>query len=279
MVIALPKVEVPLTDRLEVPVVLITVLPEAIERLPTVSAARKSRIALEVMVNAAEDEPKADALVTTKVPPLMVVPPVYALVPDKVWVPACSTTLAPVPVMDPLKLSSFAAVNVSDLDPALTVPAPAKLLILAPEVVPLISKVPVAVTTEEPAIEPPVLRHNVPALIVVAPVYVLAPVKTTVPEPVFVIPKLPEIIPESVRVSPTLVALKVLLAVSVILPAKLLVTSLIVPPASVTASAPTVTLSKSNVPLELIVVAPAVDPNPAPLEIFRVPALMVVIPV
>jgi hypothetical protein len=41
---------------------------------------------------------------------------------------------------------------------------------LVPEVVALISKVPVALTTEESAMEPLSVKVNVPALIVVAPV-------------------------------------------------------------------------------------------------------------
>ncbi|BEI41390.1 hypothetical protein PHIN9_13210 [Polynucleobacter sp. HIN9] len=103
-------------------------------------------------------------------------------------------------------------------------------------------------------------------------------VRTTRPKPVLVIPKPPEITPLKVSVSSALVALIVLSAVSVMFPARLLVTSLSVPPASVMASAPTTTLCKSNTPLELIVVAPLVEPNPAALVIFNVPALMVVRP-
>ena len=103
-------------------------------------------------------------------------------------------------------------------------------------------------------------------------------VRTTRPKPVLVIPKPPEMIPLKVSVSSALVALIVLLAVSVMFPARLLVTSLSMPPASVTASVPTATLCKSNTPLELIVVAPVVEPKPAASVIFSVPALMVVRP-
>ena len=170
VVIALPRVEAPLTERLEVPEVLITVLPEAMVRLPTVSAARRSKTPFAPIVSAAADEPKADAPVTINVPPLMVVPPVYELLPDRVCVPACKMMLPPVPPIDPLNEALLAAVMVRDLDPKTTEPAPAKLLILAPELVPLISKAPVAVTTEESAMDPLPVKVSDPALIVVAPV-------------------------------------------------------------------------------------------------------------
>ena len=92
------------------------------------------------------------------------------LVPERVWVPDTKVRLPPVPLTEPLKLSLLAAVSDNDFPPRLTEPAPAKLLMLAPEVVPLISKVPVAVTTEESAMEPLPVRLNVPVLMVVAPV-------------------------------------------------------------------------------------------------------------
>ncbi len=170
VVIALPRVEAPLTERLEVPEVLITALPEAMVKLPTVSAARRSKTPFELIVSAAADEPKADAPVTISVPPLMVVPPVYELLPDRVCVPACKTILPPVPPIDPLNESLLAAVIVSDLDPKTTEPAPARLLMLVPEVVALISKAPVAVTTEESAMDPLPVKVSDPVLIVVAPV-------------------------------------------------------------------------------------------------------------
>ena len=170
VVIALPKVEAPLTERLEVPEVLITVLPEAMVKLPTVSAARRSKTPFELIVSAAADEPKADAPVTINVPPLMVVPPVYELLPDRVCVPACKTMLPPVPSIEPLNESLLAAVSDNDCAPRLTEPAPAKLLMLAPEPLALISKVPVAATTEESAMDPLPVKVSDPVLIVVAPV-------------------------------------------------------------------------------------------------------------
>ena len=69
--------------------------------------------------------------------------------------------------------------------------------------------------------------------------------KMTVPAPVLVNPKDPpssEITPDKVSTSLLFVAETMLFAVNVISPAKLLVTSLIIPPARVTGSAPTVTL-------------------------------------
>ena len=65
---------------------------------------------------------------------------------------------------------SFAKVMVSALVPNVTLPEPSKLLMLAPEVVALISNIPFAVTLLEVAIEPAALKLNVPAEIVVAPV-------------------------------------------------------------------------------------------------------------
>ncbi len=169
MVIALPKVEAPLTERLEVPEVLIIVLAEDIFKLPSVAAARRSNTAVPLIVKLDVFDPNADAPLTIKVPPLTVVPPVYELEPDRVCVPACKAMLPPVPLIEPLKLSLLAAVSDNDCPPRLTEPAPAKLLMLVPEVVALMSKVPVALTTEESAMEPLPVKVNVPALIVVAP--------------------------------------------------------------------------------------------------------------
>ncbi|CAM3801847.1 hypothetical protein POBR111598_10425 [Polynucleobacter brandtiae] len=90
--------------------------------------------------------------------------------------------------------------------------------------------------------------------------------------------------PDRVKVSSALVALSVLLAPKVILPAKLLVTSLSVPPFKVMASLPTMTLYRSKVaPLAMMVPLPAAPlplaPKPALLVIIKVPPLMVVVPV
>ena len=165
------------------PEVLIIVLAEDIFKLPSVTAARRSNTADPVIVKFDAFDPKADTPLTIRVPPLMVVPPVYELLPDRVCEPACKTMLPPVPPIDPLKLSLLAAVSANDCAPRLTEPAPAKLLILAPELVPLISKVPVAVRTEESAMDPLPERLKVPVLIMVAPVKVLALDRVKVPVP------------------------------------------------------------------------------------------------
>ena len=73
------------------------------------------------------------------------------------------------------------------LVPKVTVPAPDKVTIDAPEVVPEISNVPLAATLDEDAIAPEVLSAKVPKEIVVVPVYVLAPDNVSVPLPTLVI--------------------------------------------------------------------------------------------
>ena len=73
------------------------------------------------------------------------------------------------PAITPEKVS-LAAVIVSALAPKVTLPAPANVGILAPDVVALISNVPVAVILLDVATEPLPLKLKVPAEIVVAPV-------------------------------------------------------------------------------------------------------------
>ncbi len=90
------------------------------------------------------------------------------MVPLKVWVPVVSVR-PPVPEMTPLNVS-LAALRVKVLLPNTTEPEPSALLILAPLVVALISKVPLATTLLEAAIAPLALRLRVPAPIVVTPV-------------------------------------------------------------------------------------------------------------
>ena len=92
----------------------------------------------------------------------------YPFVPDKVSVPELNVK-PPVPFIAPENVS-FAALKVSVLEPKVTVPAPLKVLILAPDVVLAISNVPAFATPLDAAIDPLPLKANVPALIVVPPV-------------------------------------------------------------------------------------------------------------
>jgi len=86
--------------------------------------------------------------------------------------------------------------------------------------------------------------------------------------------------PDRVRVSSALVALKVLLAPKVILPARELVTSLMVPPFKTIALAPTATLYRSKVaPLAMVTAPPLSLPKPALLVMIKVPLEIVVVPV
>ena len=76
----------------------------------------------------------------------------------------------PVSWMTPLKVV-LALESVSVLLPKATVPAPDKVTIDAPEVVPEISNVPLAATLDDDAIAPEVLSAKVaPLLTIVAPV-------------------------------------------------------------------------------------------------------------
>ena len=85
--------------------------------------------------------------------------------------------------------------------------------------------------------------------------------------------------PDKVKVSPV-AAFRILLAVKVMLPASELVASAKVPPFRITALAPTVTLTRFKVAPRLTVIAPPLS-APAPLLLlkYKVPPLMVVVPV
>ena len=72
--------------------------------------------------------------------------------------------------------------------------------------------------------------------------------------------------------------MKILLAVKVMSPARLLVTSFNVPPASVNASAPIVTLLRSSVAPDATVVRPVVLPKPLLFVTINVPAFTAVTP-
>ena len=78
--------------------------------------------------------------------------------------------------------------------------------------------------------------------------------------------------------SSAFVAVKILSAVKVMSPARLLVTSFNVPPASVNASAPTVTLLRSRVAPDATVVRPVVLPRPLLFVTINVPASTAVTP-
>ena len=92
------------------------------------------------------------------------------MVPDRVWVPVVRMRL-PVPEMAPAKVS-LALLSVSVLLPNTTEPAllPARPMMVAPVVVPLISKMALLVKPLEVAIEPVPVKAKVPPLIVVVPV-------------------------------------------------------------------------------------------------------------
>ncbi len=98
------KVLVPLTTKLEVPVVLVMAgLVPLMLKLPTVMARCKLRVALLIVSAAVVTPalpPRLPVLVTVNVPALMVVAPVYWLSPDKTKVPL------PVLVSAPLVLAA-----------------------------------------------------------------------------------------------------------------------------------------------------------------------------
>ena len=68
------KVLVPLTTKLEVPVLLVIVLAPVMDSEPTVTARCKSKLAA-VMVSKLVALPRVPVLVTAKIPPLIVVAP------------------------------------------------------------------------------------------------------------------------------------------------------------------------------------------------------------
>ena len=93
------KVLVPLTTKLEVPVVLVMAgLVPLMLKLPTVIARCKLRVALVILsavVVTPALPPRLPLLVTVKVPALMVVVPVYWLSPEKTKVPLPILVTAP----------------------------------------------------------------------------------------------------------------------------------------------------------------------------------------
>ena len=100
------------------------------------------------------------------------------------------------------------------------------------------------------------------------------------PLPVLVMPKpVPEIMPDSVNCVPA--TLTVLFAPSATVPLRLDVPVLvaIVPPFTVSASAPTVIFRRSNVAPLATVTPPAVVPNPVAFVTASVPAFTVIAPV
>ena len=90
------------------------------------------------------------------------------MAPESVWLPLLRTTL-PVPAITPLKVSA-AVVSVRVCVPKTTLPLPAKLMMLAPLVVALISKLALLMTLAEVAMVPAPLKASVPPLMVVVPV-------------------------------------------------------------------------------------------------------------
>ena len=115
---------------------------------------------------------------------MIVVVPVYKLTPVKVSVPVVRVT-PPVPDKTPVKLSlAFEMVKV--LLPSRPLPAPDRLLIDAPLVVPEISNVPPsAIATALLAIEPVPLKDKVVAApIFVLPEYRLAPASVSPAVPI-----------------------------------------------------------------------------------------------
>ena len=72
----LAKLLVPLTVKLEVPVLLVMLLPLAITKLLTVKLFCRSKTAVLLILRLFVVAPKVPVLLTTKVPPLIVVLPV-----------------------------------------------------------------------------------------------------------------------------------------------------------------------------------------------------------
>ena len=173
--------------------------------------------------------PNPVALVTSSVPALTVVVPVYVLAPLKVSVPAPVLVTAPVPEMTPDKLAALVVLLVKvPLSAIASAPTAARRFNVAP----LATVVPPSVVPNPVALKTP----SVPALTVVVPLYVLAPLKFRIPAPVLVTVPVPEMTP-----------------VKVAFP----VVELVKVPLSAIASAPTDALM-SNVAPEATVVPPSV---------------------
>ena len=75
MVIVPAKEEVPPTVRVDVPALLVMVLPEAITKLPTVTPFCRSRMAVPLMIRLLVVAPKVPEPLTVTVPALIVVVP------------------------------------------------------------------------------------------------------------------------------------------------------------------------------------------------------------
>lgn len=104
---------------------------------------------------------------SASVPPPIVVAPVKPLTPDSVCAPPL-TVRPPVPPIVPLNVpAAFASVSVRP--PRATMPEPVNALMVAPEVVPEISNVPLFTTPLEAAMLPAPDNASVPALMVVLP--------------------------------------------------------------------------------------------------------------
>jgi hypothetical protein len=113
-------------------------------------------------------DPDAPPAPTCSVPALMVVVPEYVLAPVRISVPIKSVS-PPVPEAAPAKVPE-PLVRVRVFDPRVTPPAPDRVTIDAPDVVPEMEKVPPSETPLELAIEPEPERARVPELMVVGPV-------------------------------------------------------------------------------------------------------------
>ena len=75
VVMLFASVEVPLTAKLEVPVLFVMLLPLAITKLPILNAVCRSRVDEPVIVRLPVAPPKVPVLATAKAPVLIVVPP------------------------------------------------------------------------------------------------------------------------------------------------------------------------------------------------------------
>jgi hypothetical protein len=115
------------------------------------------------------------------------------LTPERVWVPLDSVT-PPVPPMTPANVP-FALESVRFRSPSVTLPLPARLASVAPLRVPLMSRLPLAMTALDAAMLASPLSASEPSLMVVVPVYVLSPVSVSVPSPILVSDPAPLIVP------------------------------------------------------------------------------------
>ena len=163
---------VPVVPTVSVPVSLLANTIALLMVRPVVLTNKLAAVLPPLIPSATVPEPSAEPeLDTVNVPPAMVVVPEYPLLlPDKVSAPAVSVRpLALVPVIAPLYVP-LALLKVSVFAPSAKTPAPLKVVMVAPLVVLLISKVPASATPLLLAIEPEPDRLKVPAVIVVAPV-------------------------------------------------------------------------------------------------------------